>query len=111
MVSIAQSNRLAIPYMGKDHPQKDRQTLQQDAEDAKAQTQNQNNGKDQSDHANQENMGSYARYQAHIIGAQLAASHDRHKAKTSPREAARAYGQARRRPIQVSERPRLRTIM
>ncbi len=50
-------------------------------------------------------------YQAQLIGAELAKSHGRHIATASPREAARAYGQARRRPQTISNLPRLRSVM
>lgn len=50
-------------------------------------------------------------YQAQLIGAELSQSYGRHLGATSAREAARAYGRARRRPQMVSSLPRLRSIM
>ena len=55
--------------------------------------------------------GDLTHYQAQLIGAELAKSYARHQAKTSPRDAARAYAQARRRPQNLSSEPRLRSVM
>ncbi|WP_316863089.1 hypothetical protein [uncultured Cohaesibacter sp.] len=49
--------------------------------------------------------------QAQILANELYRSHRRHTATKSPREAARAYGQARRRPQSVSEMPQQKNII
>lgn len=108
MASIAQSKILAIPYLGEDHSHKNNDSTENQQEES----QNQSNVQPiRASHSSRPWAGNHCHYQAQIIGAELAASHGRHKAQTSPREAARAYGQARRRPSQVSDRPRLKTIM
>ncbi len=108
MASIAQSQILAIPYLGDDHSHKRDDSAQQDREESNGQS---NVRQIRASHSSRPWAGNHCHYQAQIIGAELAASHGRHKAQTSPREAARAYGQARRRPSQMSDRPRLKTIM
>lgn len=55
--------------------------------------------------------GDLTHYQAQVIGAELAKSYGRRPAKASPRDAARAYGQSRRRPETMVNRPRLRSVM
>ena len=108
MASIAQSQILAIPYLGDERSHKNDDTARRGREESS----NQNNVQQiRASHSSRPWAGNHCHYQAQIIGAELAASHGRQKAQTSPREAARAYGQARRRPTQVSDRPRLRTIM
>lgn len=55
--------------------------------------------------------GDLSHYQAQIIGAELAKSYARHQAATTPRSAARAYAQARRRPETTGSQPRLQAVM
>lgn len=108
MASIAQSQILAIPYLGDDRSRRNDDSEQQGREESNGQS---NVQQIRAPHSCRPWAGNHCHYQAQIIGAELAASHGQHKAQTSPREAARAYGQARRRPSQVSDRPRLRSIM
>jgi len=60
-------------------------------------------------------MGSYAHIQAQILGSNGLGSNGqrsfRRPTASSPREAARAYGQARRRPQTVSDMPRLQNVV
>nr|WP_321455595.1 hypothetical protein [uncultured Cohaesibacter sp.] len=49
--------------------------------------------------------------QAQILSSELSRINRRHSAARSPREAARAYGQARRRPQTVADMPVLRNVI
>lgn len=55
--------------------------------------------------------GDLNHYQAQVIGAELAKSYGRHQSKASPRSAARAYAQSRRRPEATANQPRLQAVM
>ena len=55
-------------------------------------------------------IGSYAHIQAQLLSTELGRSF-RRPAASSPREAARAYGQARRRPQTVEAQPTLRAVI
>ena len=54
--------------------------------------------------------GSYAHIEAQIMAGSTQRTFRRPQA-SSPREAARAYGQARRRPQAVSDQPRLQNVV
>lgn len=54
--------------------------------------------------------GDLNHYQAQVMGAELAKIYGRKPATTGPRDAARAYAQARRRPQSIASRPRLRAV-
>jgi hypothetical protein len=108
MASVAQSKVLAIPYLGEEHSRTNDDSANHDREESNSQR---NVQQIRAPHSSRPWAGNHCHYQAQLIGAELASRHGRHKAQTSPREAARAYGQARRRPSQVSDRPRLKTIM
>ena len=60
-------------------------------------------------------MGTYAHIQAQILGSNGLGPNGqrsfRRPTANSPREAARAYGQARRRPQTVSDMPRLQNVI
>lgn len=55
--------------------------------------------------------GDLNHYQAQVIGAELAKSYGRHQASSTPRSAARAYAQSRRRPEATANMPRLKAVM
>ena len=55
-------------------------------------------------------LGTYAPIQAQILG-NIGQRSFRRPTVNSPREAARAYGQARRRPQTMSDLPRLKTVI
>jgi hypothetical protein len=55
--------------------------------------------------------GAESQIQAQVIASELAKSYGRRQWTGTPRDAARAYGQARRRPQTVASQPRLQAIV
>ncbi|MCT4656595.1 MAG: hypothetical protein N4A65_12360 [Cohaesibacter sp.] len=111
MSRISSAKVIQIPHLTRDPSRQQELATTQSGNEDRARNPHQHAHDVRADHLSRPWSGDCCHYQAQIIGAELAAAHGRRRAKTSPRDAARAYGQTRRRPLQVKERPRLRTIM